>query len=381
MGDNTGIEWTHRPGTKPATWNPFVGCSLVSPGCTNCYAMGQAARIVDMTAGIEGKKAEDSHYFGTVERVKGRWVWTGKVNRAPAHIFFAPLQWKAPRTIFTNSMSDLWHPEIMDGEIDQVFAIMALAPQHTFQVLTKRSERMREYLNQPDVVQRIYTIACDFAVELGLDVVLIADRAHEPLAPQGPRVYLDTWPLPNVWLGVSTEDQKRANERIPDLLQSPAAIRFVSAEPLLGGIDFSFLPQDRPGIPNAHIDALAGYATNYGHTRLNLVIVGGESGRGARPLWTPDLRSIVIRCRAAGVPVFVKQLGANVQDRNDAGFDGEDDDEWEIDVGRVEHDLDGAIDGYQGAPVRIHLKDRKGGDPAEWPADLRVRQFPEVARG
>jgi hypothetical protein len=181
------------------------------------------------------------------------------------------------------------------------------------------------------------------------------------------------WPLPNVWLGVSAEDQARADERIPDLLATPAAVRFVSAEPLLGPIDFT------------RISGKSGFDPHYSMKQAGLhwVIVGGESGAGARPLWTPNVRSIVKQCHAAGVACFVKQLGANVQDRNDAGFDGEtydgllEPDKWPAGTAeRVGHYLDGTRDDYQGAPVRVHLRDRKGGDPEEWPADLRVRLFP-----
>ena len=114
--------------------------------------------------------------------------------------------------------------------------------------------------------------------------------------------------------------------------------------------------------------------------RIDLIIVGGESGPGSRPCWTPAVRSVVRQCERAGVTVFVKQLGANVQDRNDAGFDGEEPNHWpDMDPADVEHDLTGYRDGYQGAPVRVHLRDRKGADMEEWPEDLRIRQLPEVA--
>jgi hypothetical protein len=176
---------------------------------------------------------------------------------------------------------------------------------------------------------------------------------------------LRAWPLQNVWLGVSVENQHFADERIPLLLQTPAAVRFLSCEPLLEGLD---LAKHRPGA-----------------NRL-WVIVGGESGAGARPCNVRWVRSIVRQCQQAGVPVFVKQLGGEIRDRNDAGFDGSGPNDidgrcsWpEIDPDDIDEDLDGFRDGYQGAEVRVHLRDRKGGDPSEWPADLRVRQFPGVA--
>ena len=141
MADNTGIEWTD------ATWNPVVGCSIVSPGCTNCYAMQMAARIEKMQP--------ESHYAGTTKRVNGNAVWTGKVALAPDHILTAPLRWKKPRRIFVNPMGDLFHESIPDAWIDRVFAVMALAPQHRFQLLTKRAKRMREYCSDPATPFRV----------------------------------------------------------------------------------------------------------------------------------------------------------------------------------------------------------------------------------
>lgn len=260
MGDKTGIEWTE------ATWNPIVGCSVVSPGCTNCYAMKQAERIQRMTPG--------SHYAGTTKAVNGNAVWTGVLKQAPENILLQPLKWKRPRRIFVNSMSDLFHDAVPDEWIDRVFAIMALCPQHTFQVLTKRSKRMRDYMTpgMRDANDRVYNTA-------------YAMSARFQVAGMGPQ-----WPLPNVWLGVSAEDQTRADERIPDLLATPAAVRFVSAEPLLGPIFFSESCGGGPGLP------------------LDWIIVGGESGSGARHMddfWALD---IVRQCQSAKVNVFVKQL-------------------------------------------------------------------------
>jgi len=252
MADKTPIEWTE------ATWNPVVGCDIVSPGCTNCYAMKMAARIEAMGTA--------PHYAGTTKKVatrggeaagrtgkkKGKAVWTGKVTAAPDHILTQPLRWTRPRRIFVNSMSDLFHEAVPDHLIDRIFAIMALTPQHTYQVLTKRSARMRTYLSASDRPRRIYDVVCDMVIGDELQVLLLAPGIHDPgIAPTRLRVTLDLWPLPNVWLGVSAEDQTRADERIPDLLATPAAIRWVSAEPLLGPIDFNDIPwpADRPRFP------------------------------------------------------------------------------------------------------------------------------------
>lgn len=278
MGADSKIEWTD------ATWNPIVGCSVVSPGCTNCYAMGHAARIVRCAKGAP------SHYDGTTQPSKAGPVWTGKVALAPDHILTAPLRWSRPRRIFVNSMGDLFHESVPDAWIDRVFAVMALAEQHTFQIITKRAKRMREYASR--------AAACG---EHWL--------AHIPDAPA------EKWPLPNVWLGVSAEDQTRADERIPELLETPAAVRFVSAEPLLGPLDLLGPDMEGPltnGEPTqAQIDAdRTGWRViRYGVSRLDWIIVGGESGPGARPMhpqWARDIRD---QCERAGVPFFMKQMG------------------------------------------------------------------------
>lgn len=239
MGDKSKIEWTE------ATWNPIVGCSVVSPGCTNCYAMRVAGQRLDGHSAVP-------HYKGTTQKSKAGPVWTGKVALAPEKTMTAPLRWRRPRKIFVNSMGDLFHENIPDEWIDRVFGIMAMSPQHTFQVLTKRAERMREWASGvPDA----------------------------------------RWPLPNVWLGVSAEDQQRADERIPCLRATPAAIRFLSIEPLLGPISL-----DLTGL-------------NQVYRPIHWVIAGGESGPGARPMHPDWPRGIRDQCEAAGVPFFFKQWG------------------------------------------------------------------------
>ncbi|WP_276199018.1 phage Gp37/Gp68 family protein [Chelatococcus sp. XZ-Ab1] len=280
MGDRSAIEWTE------ATWNPIVGCSVVSPGCANCYAMKMAARIERMAAGA-GKW---THYNGTTQASKAGPVWTGRLTLAPDEILTAPLRWKRPRRIFVNSMSDLFHESVRDEWIDRIFAVMAMCPQHTFQVLTKRSSRMREYMN--GIQSKI-----PFFGRMPLERIHLEAAAHmegdsgfmDTLKDRGNvySLYLDApWPLPNVWLGVSTEDQRRADERMPDLRETPAAVRFVSAEPLLGAIDFE------PWLD-----------------RIDWIIAGGESGPGARPMHPDWARSIRDQCAAAGVPFFFKQWG------------------------------------------------------------------------
>jgi protein gp37 len=283
------IEWTQD------TWNPIVGCSILTPGCTHCYAMKMAARIEAMNAEARerGKKAAAPQYDGTTRLVKGKPVWTGKLALAD-NVLLQPLKRKKPTMFFVNSMSDLFHEDCPDAWIDLVFAVMALCPQHSFQVLTKRAERMQRWFAD---VER--------ADHVGLAMLTLVDRI-----PHGHRRV--PWPLPNVWLGVSTERQKEADERIPLLLQTPAAVRFISAEPLLGPIDLRHLT--REGINGAFIDsALDGFRSNgYGGSmgpKLDWVIVGGESGPDARPMHPDWARALKVQCEAAGVKFFFKQWG------------------------------------------------------------------------
>lgn len=307
MADKTGIEWTE------ATWNPLVGCSLKSPGCTNCYAMSMAARIQRMTPG--------SHYAGTTQESKAGAVWTGLVKLAPDHILTQPLRWSRPRKIFVNSMSDLFHESVPDEWIDRIFAFMALAPQHTFQVLTKRSARMREYMSNPN---RSWIIAREFLRMWGAQQFfgkhVITDDNY-PLMDGRPDDHplLRAWPLPNVWLGVSVEDQARADERIPDLLATPAAVRWLSMEPLLGPVDLVHIRCDETYSPDSDphndLNALTGNVTNLAvsyserRERLDWIVVGGESGPKSRPMHPDWARSIRDQCAAAGVPFLFKQWG------------------------------------------------------------------------
>lgn len=276
MAEHSSIEWTD------ATWNPVTGCSVVSPGCTNCYAMKLAGTRLQHHPSREGLTSPS----------KAGPVWNGKVRLNEAWLA-QPLDWKRPRRIFVCAHGDLFHEAVPPWWIERVFAVMALAPWHTFQVLTKRSWRMREFLSDPATPGRIYDLACDMALgELAgsarrAEVVLIPSPGFEAIAPAGQHVRLYGWPPPNVWLGVSAEDQQRADERIPDLVNTPAHVRFVSLEPLLGPIE------------------LDGQALAY----LDWVIVGGESGPDARPMHPDWARSLRDQALAAGVPFFFKQWG------------------------------------------------------------------------
>ena len=257
----THIEWTE------ATWNPVVGCSLVSPGCTNCYAMKQAVRLSHNPA--------TPHYAGTVQRTKAGPVWTGRVHMAGDRVVHAPLRRRRPTAWFVNSMGDLFHEAIPLAWIDRIVAVMTRCPQHIFQVLTKRPENLRAYMADPDTPARV---------------------AAASAAGGGPDGAV-TWPPPNVWLGVSAEDQARADERIPSLLDAPAALRMLSCEPLLGTLSLT------------HLRGGARSALGPGEPRVHWVIAGGESGPHARPPHPDWLRGLRDACRAHGAAFFFKQWG------------------------------------------------------------------------
>ena len=288
MSDNSKIEWTD------ATWNPVTGCSVVSPGCTNCYAMKLAGT----------RLAHHPSRAGLTRDTKAGPVWTGEV-RFNEKWLMQPLKWKRQRMVFVCAHGDLFHESIPDEWIDRAFAVMALAPQHTFQVLTKRATRMSRYSNDPNTPKRVAAVIIGMAMRSEIS-------GGQTLAPLGSRLHESDpefvkWPIQNIWNGVSTEDQRRADERIPDLLATPAAVRWVSAEPLLGPIDFrNIVPAER-----YEVDALTGYDFDQGgvRNRLDWVVVGGESGPGARPMHPDWARSIRDQCADAGTPFFFKQFG------------------------------------------------------------------------
>ncbi|RAO26508.1 hypothetical protein PSN13_06536 [Micromonospora saelicesensis] len=245
MGDNSAIEWTE------ATWNPVTGCTKVSPGCDNCYA----ERIVER---FHGKGS-----FAVVARSEEK--------------LYVPLRWKRPRRIFVNSMSDLFHDQVPLSFIERVFSVMARTPQHTYQLLTKRHARMSSVLRRPTFRDTIASI-------VGADI---------------------EWPLPNLWLGVSVENQQWADIRIPALLDTPAAVRWLSCEPLLGPVDLrQSLALWQPGDDQT-------WTGDRLHTRdvLGWVVVGGESGHGSRAMHPDWARALRDQCTDAQVPFFFKQWG------------------------------------------------------------------------
>ena len=298
----TKIEWTDD------TWNPVTGCTKVSPGCDHCYAETLAERF----------RGTPGHYYEHGFDVQLR---PDKLDQ--------PLRWRKPRRIFVNSMSDLFHDAVPMDYIERVFAVMAASPQHTFQVLTKRHGRMRSMLNQGSFWANVYDT---WRTEYG------GERNGE-------------WakPLPNVWLGVSVENQLWADIRIPALLMTPAAVHFLSCEPLLGPVDLTRVAWTGGG--GTHLDVVHGWhgvpdVWRAPGKTIDWVIVGGESGRGARPMHPDWARSLRDQC-AAGVPFLFKQNGefvANIPTIHDATRPGRTAPDWDrvpgvwIDrVGRTVH--------------------------------------------
>ncbi|BDU72935.1 DUF5131 family protein [Mesoterricola silvestris] len=269
---NGGIVWTD------ATWNLIRGCSRVSEGCRNCYAERMAARFCSQPG---------MPYHGLVESSTGR--WTGHVRLVPEQLE-TPLTWRRPRRVFVNSMSDLFHEDLPFDRIDQVFGIMAACPQHTFQILTKRPERMRDYLAQDRREEWAY--AGSYGNDLLFDQIDLGPRA-----------------LPNVWVGVSVENQETADKRIPFLLETLAAVRWLSCEPLLGPVDLSReILSDRCG-GSYPFPFLPEDCRTHRIDQLDWVVVGGESGPGARPMHPDWARGLRDQCSAAGVPFLFKQWG------------------------------------------------------------------------
>ncbi len=298
------IEWCDD------TINFLAGCTRVSRGCDHCYS-------ATMTKRLAGMGQED--YAGLINDEKKH--FNGTVKLRPERLSI-PLKWRKPKRVFVNSMSDTWHPDVPFDFIAAMFGVMAATPHITYQLLTKRPERMLEWF---EWIQSIPRAPEQSAMMQAEDHVGILRRNH------------DGWPLDNVWLGVSCEDQDALDARLPLLAQCPAAIRFLSCEPLLGPIDLC-LEHYEPGI------------------RPDWIIIGGESGPRARTLDVESVRSIISQCAEHdSTACFVKQLGRHpVELVSVIGKPGET--SWRT----------------------VQLRDRKGGSMEEWPEELRVRQFPDL---
>ncbi|MCT7965031.1 phage Gp37/Gp68 family protein [Laspinema sp. D1] len=316
---STKISWTDE------TINPIVGCSRISPGCALCYAS-------------EAAKSPRLQQFSQYQKVAS---WDGTVEFVESQLL-KTLKWKKPKKIFVCSMSDIFHKNVPFEWIDKIFAIMAIANQHTFQILTKRPERMLEYLSDSATPNRIEEAGYEWSHNMDFD-----------------------WPLNNVWVGTSVENQEMADKRIPYLIQVPAKIRFLSCEPLLGKLDLgNHLVCNYCHGNGRKLQVKHGYkcgtakfvdcpecGNNLWNDKIRWIICGGESGFNARPCRVEWIQFIVRQCSDAKIACFVKQLGAKP-------YLGSED--------------------YLPGINTVNLHDRKGGNPDEWPDDLRVQQFPLI---
>lgn len=298
MSANTTIEWATK------SWNPVRGCSRVSPGCDECYAMKFAHRFSGAGKPYEG--------LTTIRR--GKVDWSGVARFIPGELD-APLNWRKAERVFVNSMSDLFHHSLTNEQIAACFGVMAARVDHQFLVLTKRPDRMRDFFAWA-------TMGVDTAMRCYSEVLGVGAWKRLP-----PVRATTAWPLPNVWLGASAENQELADERWDELSRVPADVRWLSMEPLLGPITMR------------HWAALPDW-----------VVVGGESGPGARPMGLEWVRSLVTECRELGIKCFVKQFGARPF------------------AGRT-------VDGIQGRAFFPKLQNKKGGDLTEIPGDW-PREFP-----
>lgn len=297
MGYKTAIQWTD------STWNVVTGCAPVSDGCKNCYAARYARRGIGDFKRTDMEDYEE--YLNPGRKFREVRCHTDRLD--------IPLRWSTPRRIFVCSMGDLFHEAVPTEFILKVFEVMAWAKQHTFLVLTKRQDRMLHLFKYGDVLK------CDSA-------------EHHRL--------LCMMPQPNIWLGVTAENQQMADERIPLLLKTPSRKRFVSVEPCLGKIDLDkYLGCGHEG----GWEHCPEYAAGKPCIGIDWVICGGESGPGARPCDIDWIRSLIAQCKHAGVACFVKQIGSNP-----------------------------TLHGFVGMPI----SDSKGANPDDWPDGLNVREFP-----
>jgi protein gp37 len=302
------IEWTDE------SWSPVVGCTKCSPGCKNCYAEKMAVRLMGM--GIEPyhltvtQMPHRADPLVPMSRGEHKWVyeWTGDVICREDQLD-KPLHWRKPRKIFVCSMSDLFHEKVPFEFIDKVMAVIAIKEEHKFQILTKRIKQAKTYFSKMyngkrklgDAL-RLMNIDC-FAHRILIASAFGAFKRNKGLLP-----FLS---FPNLHLGVTVCTQKEADEKIPVLLQIPAAVRFISIEPMLEGIDFVDLRYCKICAKKIHGLVKGKCTCGEYYKGIDWVIVGCESGPKRRPCKYEWIDSIVDQCKAAGVPVFVKQINVN----------------------------------------------------------------------
>lgn len=323
MAETTTIEWTRNDdGTPGRTWNPVTGCSKVSDGCTNCYAETIAERFRGHAAFPKGFDVQ---------------IRANKVND--------PLTWRKPTRVFTNSMSDLFHDEVDREWIAEIFGVMAAARRHTFQLLTKRHGRMRSLLNDP----------------------AFAHKVRHRAQGKGLAISDFTWPLPNLWLGVSVENQQWASIRIPALIDTPAAIRFLSCEPLLGPVDLfagdhSKHERDWDGSDYICLDCstderqVPWRVIDRSNLGIDWLITGGESGRKARPAHPDWFRSLRDQCQEGSIAYFHKQNGEWADRTQLTGDDRATASIWDEKRVLYVHPADGRTQGHGQWGMNDHLE-------------------------
>jgi len=346
--NRTSIPWVVGPdGARGFSWNCVVGCRHFGPGCRHCWAARLAATRLAHRPEYAGLAYVDDSDESDIP-----FRWTGKQRFLPERLA-EPLRKRKPAGIFVDDVSDLFGEGVTNEQIAAHYGVMAARPQHLFYVCTKRAKRRREWF------EWLEAAAKKSAEIFPADTVdwrrghLLRSTLVELCVAHFDTLHAPGWPLSNVIELTSVEDQKTADERIPDALATPSAVRGLSVEPLL----------EAARLDPAVLGCKGHLAETFGNPLINWVIVGGESGSRARPCRVEWIRSIVRQCADAGVPVFVKQMGANacLTCPNCHGST-----EWAhcpLCLGRV---------------PQLELRDRAGADPSEWPADLRVRQMPAV---
>jgi LSD1 subclass zinc finger protein len=385
MKHKTSIEWTHQKGYQGAVWNPTTGCTRVSAGCDNCYAFA----LHDHRYKVNADAAMAEYRAGRGEipykpagaRAAGvAMPWSKQYDLPFSRVQLmeerveGPLRVRRPTCYFVDSMADLFHEDVPDEFIERVWKTMVLAEEHRFLILTKRPERMRSFVTAwtQREAGEVLALAGQFEHDRSLDL-----RGDGELV-RNLRANAEK-PRPNIWLGTSVEDQASADERIPHLIATPAAVRFLSCEPLLAPVDITrfrhqykdWCPKCRrelerpPGAQAIECAACGTAAALLIPNELDWVIVGGESGPRARPMDLAWARSLVAQCRAAGVTPFMKQLGSK------PGYQGDV-------LAAAPHpdwrhtDRDPKHPGW----TLYGLRESHGRDMSEWPEDLRVREFP-----
>jgi protein gp37 len=422
MAENSKIQWTTH------SWNPFRGCTKISPGCKFCYAESTSKRNLKVLGqwGPNGTRvvASESQWQEPVkwdrwaaegkchacggrgrkrllkcEECDGRGAaaggpyrarvfcasladvfedWQGPMSDASGNVFIKPYlesenlpeNWDTcePETFAKDPQG--WRLVTMNDVRDRLFATIAITPHLDWLLLTKRPENAGSYLTEPTLGHRVYA-GVSAMLDAGTSGPLGRewDRVHElagESTESGGQFEWTHWKLPlsNLWLGTSVEDQRRADTRIPELLKIPARVRFLSVEPMLEAIDLRFgrLPHN--------MDEARMFGDVVPDSRgVDWIIVGGESGSNARPFDLAWARSLRDQCREAGVAFFMKQMGENLQATNI--------------IDPLDQFPSNGHRGFDAVPgredtIRVHLKDKKGGEMAEWPEDLRIREFPNV---